>query len=81
MDYSKIMMASTMLTVNNLTDEEVSTLFLASQLGGIKPHHKGFEKLGSLMTGPDGGMHSATLEAFEKCLQIRVSKFHADCPI
>ena len=81
MDYSQIMIDSVNLTVNNLTDGEVSALFLATQLGGIKPYHKGFEKLSSLMTEPNGGMHSATLEALIECLQIRVSKFHDNCQV
>ena len=78
MDYSQIMTASVSLTVNDLTDQEVSVLFLATQMGGIEPHHKGFDKLSSLMTEHGNTMHSATLEAFEKCIQIRVSKFRTN---
>ena len=81
MNYSQIMIASVSLTVNDLTDAEVSALFLATQLGGIKPHHKGFDKLNALMTENDSTMHSATLEALVKCLQIRISKFHAKCDV
>ena len=75
MDYSQIMRAAVGLTVNTLEDQEVACLYMAMQMGGIKPHHNGFEKLKSLCTEPDGSMHQASIEALESCLQSRVSEF------
>jgi hypothetical protein len=75
MDYSQIMTATVGLTVKDLNDGEVAALYLAMQMGGIMPHHHGYEKLEALRTNPDGSMHQATLEALELCLQVRTSQF------
>jgi len=77
MDYSNIMAASVGLTVQDLADEEVAAIFMAIQMGGVEPHHLGYEKLKPLRTNPDGTMHPATLEALTTCLQSRIAKFPA----
>lgn len=74
MDYSQILLVTVNSVVNTLSDKEVSILFLALQLGGIKPSHEGFDKLNSLFTGSDGVMHPAALEALETCLQNRAQQ-------
>ena len=74
MDYSQILLVTVNSVVNTLSDKEVSILFLALQMGGIKPSHEGFDKLNSLFTGSDGEMHPAALEALEICLQNRTQQ-------
>lgn len=74
MDYSTILLISVGTVVNTLSDKEASILFLALQLGGIKPSHKGFDKIEALFTASPGVMHPATLEALETCLQKRVNQ-------
>ena len=75
MDYERIMVASVGVAASALTDEEVSALFLALQMGEIEPHHLGYEKLASLRTNPDGTMHQATIEALITYLQQRISQW------
>lgn len=75
MNLDQVMIASVGLTVQDLEDQEVAALFMAMQMGGIKPHHNGYDKLEALRTNPDGTMHQATIEALEICLQNRISQF------
>ena len=75
MDYQKTMVAAVGLTVSGLEDNEVAALFMALQMGGIEPHHHGYEKLKPLRINPDGTMHPATIEALSTSLQRRIAKF------
>ena len=75
MNLDQIIVASVSLTVQELEDHEVAALFMAMQMGGINPHHQGYDKLASLRTNPDGSMHQATIEALEVSLQNRILEF------
>jgi hypothetical protein len=77
MDYEQIMVASVGLTASKLEDAEVAALYMAMQMGGIEPHHFGYEKLEPLRTNGDGSMHPATIDALEVYFQNRISKFPA----
>lgn len=56
-----VMATSIRLTCEGLDYRELVTLRLALSMGGIKPHHFGYDKIKSLFTESDGTeMHPET---------------------
>lgn len=76
MDMDKMMQAVVGSVVKDLTDQEVAALFMAMQLGSISERTIGYEKLERLRTGPDGSIHTTTMEALERYLMSRTQNFN-----